>query len=381
MNDDSEHYPHAHEDIHNRHEGEREDQLNRDYDDPHDNEDNAGTYTPEMSSDEDDLAAILDLPPAKSKRGDIMDDNSEVASTMTKIEMMEDLIVMHEDVTTVNGQGLHTGVNKEDIFVKKELLANDTHLYDGKHVTIQVARPNAYEAASKTDVTNKTNPEEAIDETNLEEDVDKTHLEIDIENNSFMRAGTNKPTGTSTLDVKGLHTREEKDHFVREELPADNKVLAKYEYEGNAGVQDSVDVPNMPPKEELPADNKMVDKYGYSDSRIVMTSLMETLDFAKMLAYMDENYKITSQMGDENEPLLTWKERSPMYERTRTTSTRPTKRRTSPTMNRPTACLTKRSLEARHDRQRLRGASGGIAKCATCVPGNFAPVAIYGLPS
>ena len=55
-----------------------------------------------MSSEEDDLATILDLPPAKSKRGDIMDDNSEVASTMTKIDMMGDLIVMHEDVTTVN---------------------------------------------------------------------------------------------------------------------------------------------------------------------------------------------------------------------------------------------------------------------------------------
>jgi hypothetical protein len=33
-----------------------------------------------------------------------------------------------------------------------------------------------------------------------------------------------------------------------------------------------------------------------------MTSLTETLDVAKMLAYMDENYNITSQMGDENEP-------------------------------------------------------------------------------
>jgi hypothetical protein len=58
----------------------------------------------------------------------------------------------------------------------------------------------------------------------------------------------------------------------------------------------------VPPNEEPPAGNKMVDKYGYSDSRIVMTSLTETLDVAKMLAYMDKNYKITSQMGDENEP-------------------------------------------------------------------------------
>ena len=48
---------------------------------------------------------------------------------------------------------------------------------------------------------------------------------------------------------------------------------------------------------EPPADNKMVDKYEYSDSRTVMTSLTETLDVAKMLAYMDENYNNTSQMG------------------------------------------------------------------------------------
>jgi hypothetical protein len=176
---------------------------------------------------------------------------------------------MHEDVTTVNGQGLHTCVNEEDIFAKKELLANDTHLYDGKHVTIQVARPDAYETASKTDVTTKTKPEEAMDETYQEEAVNKTQLEIDIENYSFMKAGTNKPTRTATLDMEGHHTREEEDHFV---------------------------------KEEPPADNKMVDKYEYSDSRIVITSLTETLDVPKMLAYIDENYKITSQMGDENEP-------------------------------------------------------------------------------
>ena len=53
---------------------------------------------------------------------------------------------------------------------------------------------------------------------------------------------------------------------------------------------------------EPPADNKMVDKYEYYESRTVMTSLTETLDVAKMLAYMDENYKITRQTGDEDEP-------------------------------------------------------------------------------
>ena len=33
-----------------------------------------------------------------------------------------------------------------------------------------------------------------------------------------------------------------------------------------------------------------------------MTSLTESLDIEKMLAYMNENYKNTSQMGDEDEP-------------------------------------------------------------------------------
>jgi hypothetical protein len=127
--DDSEHDPYAHEDTH---EDERWDQLHRDYNDSHDNEDSDEINTPEMS-DEDDLASILDLPPAKPKRGDIMDDDNEAADIMTKIDMTGDHIVLHEEVTTVN-------VNKVDIFVKKEMLAHDTNLHDGKNEIIQVAR-------------------------------------------------------------------------------------------------------------------------------------------------------------------------------------------------------------------------------------------------
>jgi hypothetical protein len=55
-------------------------------------------------------------------------------------------------------------------------------------------------------------------------------------------------------------------------------------------------------QEELPADNKRLNEYEYSHNKIVMTSLTETLDVEKMLAYMNENYKNTSQMGDEDEP-------------------------------------------------------------------------------
>jgi hypothetical protein len=40
-----------------------------------------------------------------------MDDDSGVATAMIKIDMTGDLIVMHENVTTVNMQGFQAGVN------------------------------------------------------------------------------------------------------------------------------------------------------------------------------------------------------------------------------------------------------------------------------
>ena len=153
-------------------------------------------------------------------------------------------------------------------------------------------------------------------ETCQKGDVDKTYPVINIENIRITRTGTNKPPGTTTCGVKGLHTREkEEDPFTEEELPADDKVLAKYKYEGKPNVQDNnnkmVDkyecekepaVPGMPPKEELPVDNGALTKYKYSHSRNVKKSQRETLDLAKMLDYMDENYNIPSQMRDEDKP-------------------------------------------------------------------------------
>jgi hypothetical protein len=108
-NDDNQHDPHAHEDTQSRHKDARWGQLNRDYNDFHEYGNNAEITTPKMSDDEDDLAAILDLPLVKSEGEDKMDDGSEMTSAMTKIDMTGDLIVMHEDVTTFNMQGLHTG--------------------------------------------------------------------------------------------------------------------------------------------------------------------------------------------------------------------------------------------------------------------------------
>ena len=60
---------------------------NRDYSNSHDNEDNTEITTPEMSDDEADLTTILDLPPTKSEGENITDDDSEVATDMTKIDM------------------------------------------------------------------------------------------------------------------------------------------------------------------------------------------------------------------------------------------------------------------------------------------------------
>jgi hypothetical protein len=98
----------------------------------------------------------------------------------------------------------------------------------------------------------------------------------------------------------------EEDNFMKEELPANDKVLAKYEYEGKPNVQDDInmrDVHKVPPKEELPADNEVVAKYKceevpevpdmpadnevlteymYSHSRSTITRQTETLDVAKM---------------------------------------------------------------------------------------------------
>ena len=52
--------------------------------------------------------------------------------------------------------------------------------------------------------------------------------------------------------------------FAEEELPAEANVLAKYEYEGEPNVQNSInvpdvqDVPKVPPQEELLADKVRV---------------------------------------------------------------------------------------------------------------------------
>ena len=226
-----------------------------------------------------------------------MDDNNEAADIMTKIDMTGGHTVLHEVFTTVK-------VNK---------VAHNTNPHDGKNEFVQVAGQDDMHMNEDTKYVNTSNRHDAY-EAACKMDVNKTHTETNIRNIGIMRAG--------------LHTRE--DHIAREAPPADNKVLTKYEYERMPNVQT---MPDVLPQEELSADNMTVDKHEYekepevqystttpddqeelpadnvnlneheySHNKIVMTSLTETLNAEKMLAYMNENYKHTSQMGDEDEP-------------------------------------------------------------------------------
>jgi hypothetical protein len=276
------------------------DQPHRDQSDSHNDEDSDETNTPEMS-DEDDIASIMNLPPAKPKMGDIMDDDNEAADIMTKIDMTGDHIVLHEEATI--------NVNKVDIFVKKEMLAHDTNQQDVVNEIIQVARSDDRHMDEGNKYVNTSNRHDAY-EAAYKMDANKTHTT----NIGIMRPG--------------LHTRE--DHVEGKWPPADNEVLAKFEY----GEQPNVhNVPNvLSPEElsaynmkvdkheyekepevqyntttpddqvELPANNENLNEYEYSHNTIVMTNLTETLDAEKMLDYMNKNYENTSRMGDEDEP-------------------------------------------------------------------------------
>jgi hypothetical protein len=121
---------------------------------------------------------------------------------------------------------------------------------------------------------------------------------------------TNPATNIENISV-GPHTRETvEDPIVKKEPPADNKMLAKYEEEPN--VQD------VPLQKELPADNKVVDKHEYEEG--LMTEyeyprcgnvMTETVDVIKILAYMDENYNISGQKGDKDEPFAALEREEP----------------------------------------------------------------------
>ena len=229
---------------------------------PHDNENDTAAPTPTISDDEEDFDALLNLPPMKLEGLDIMDD-SKIPHAMTEIDMMGNIIIMHENVVATHTQGLHISVNE--------------------------------------------------DETYKEEGADKTHSVHNIESGSRMARGTSKPPRTTTIDVTRLTIREmkEEDTVTEEELPADDEVLAKYAYEGKPNVQDDIntrdvyklpplvelpadskvvtnyecgeepEVPNMPQEKKLPADNEALPGYKYPHCRGTVTSQTEILDVAK----------------------------------------------------------------------------------------------------
>jgi hypothetical protein len=263
--------------------------------------------TPKIASDEDDLAAILNLPPVKSERMEIMDDRCQGADTIIEINMSGDAKNKTEGHETVPIK-----INKivvRRLFDKErpdqgvcETITCRT--YFNTEIEGEIL---AFDASTKM-VINK--PTLALDQP-LRKGTHMVNLDY-IKNISIM---------------KGPHTREKgEDLSMKEELPADKKVVTEYEYEEGPDVLNSInvqDVPDVPLQEELPTDNKVVTKYKYegepdkqnsindygvltehqySHSGDVMTNQKETADVAKMLAYMDENYNIPSQMGDEDEP-------------------------------------------------------------------------------
>ena len=82
-------------------------------------------------------------------------------------------------------------------------------------------------------------------------------------------------------------------------------MVTKSEYEGEPDVQNSATVPDVqdiPPQEELLAEKGGPTMYEYTHGRNVMTNQTETIDIAKMLAYMNKNYDTPSQMGAEDVP-------------------------------------------------------------------------------
>jgi hypothetical protein len=180
---------------------------------------------------------------------------------------------------------------------------DDMHMDEDTEYVNTSNRHDVYEAACKMDVdTLDTDDEEyttvatiddqkeglvttdTLNDTNEETDAVATLATNDEELDATIALAATKPTVQNVLQQK--------------ELSAANKTVNKHEYEKEPKVQYSTTTPDD--QEELPAEK--LDEYEYSHNEIVMTSLTKTLNVGKMLAYMNENYKNTSQMGDVKEP-------------------------------------------------------------------------------
>jgi hypothetical protein len=266
-------------------------------------------------SDDDDITAMLDLPLAKSNRGDIMDDKKE----------------------------LHTDMNKEDLVAKMELLTNDPNLYDRKHMTRCGGGLNNED--TKQEVLSKVGNMTLIDTVTLIEArkpgmlatkslgskmsstvVNQVQKKTEQQNCSYCgnkghgrRANFETRKAMCPAHGQACTKCRRQDHFaavcesVKEEVPANNKMVAKHDVQNNINTY-GMDVANTHPEfditeigtneprgkttfdmkrlhaREEPPDNEVLPKYEHSHNGNMITQ---------------NNLKkstTSSQKGDEYEP-------------------------------------------------------------------------------
>jgi hypothetical protein len=213
--------------------------------------DNAETTTPE-ESDDDDLSAMVDLPLAKPNRGDIMDDN-KVTDDTTEMEM-----------------GLHTDMNKI------ELLTNDSNLYDRKHVTNKVTR-------YKGGLDDKDTKQEVWSEVG---DMTLTDTIASVEARETGKVAITKGSKISSTVVNQVqekadqnscsycgnkgHGRRANFETRKGKCPAHGHACTKCQRQDHfAAVCESV-------KEDLPADNGMMTKYEDKEEHDVQNNIKTT---------------------------------------------------------------------------------------------------------
>jgi hypothetical protein len=254
-------------------------------------------------------------------------DNNKVPNDTTEMEMVGDTIVMHEDVTTINMQELHTDMNKEDHVAKMELLTKDSNLYDRKHVTNKVTRRERglNDEDTKQEVLSKVGDMTLNDTITFVEAretgklatkslgskmsstvVNQVQEKADKKNCSYCgNKGHGKRANFETRKAKcPAHGQactkcQHKDHFAavcesaKEDLPANDKMMAKYEGKEEHDVQSSIkvtyrmDVANTYPEFDIT-------ETGTNKPPGKTTMKEEPPD--------NENFTISSQKGDVDEP-------------------------------------------------------------------------------
>jgi hypothetical protein len=196
---DNQHDPPAHD-------GARWGQLNKTHNEFHDYANNAEITAPEMASDEDDLAAILDLPSAKSEREDRMDDRCEGADVIIEINMTVD--------AKNKTKGHETVPTKIDKIVVRRPFNNDKP-DQGVCETITVGMTVTCKTCLNTEIEGKIlafdantkmiviKPTLALDQP-LRKGPHMVNLDY-IKNISIVRECMNKPPETTTTQPGAVH--------------------------------------------------------------------------------------------------------------------------------------------------------------------------------